>query len=77
MAVIGGLKSIYGGFIGAIVFTLIGEQLRSLERAQVIVVGGLLVFLVIFLPRGLVSFPQKLERIITKLRGKVPIEESP
>jgi branched-chain amino acid transport system permease protein len=73
MAVIGGLKSIYGGLIGSIVFTLIGEQLRSLERAQVIVVGGLLIFLVIFLPRGVVSFPEKMEGLITKLRSKMSI----
>jgi len=77
MAVIGGLKSIYGGLIGSIVFTLIGEQLRSLERAQVIVVGALLVFLVIFLPKGIVSFPQMLERMIIRLRGKMSLEESP
>ncbi len=70
MAVIGGLKSIYGGLIGAMIFTLIGEQLRSLERAQVIVVGALLVFLVIFLPKGLVSFPEKVEKIFLKLKGK-------
>jgi branched-chain amino acid transport system permease protein len=73
MAVIGGLKSIYGGLIGAMVFTLIGEQLRALERAQVIVVGGLLIFLVIFLPRGMVSFPEKLEKMRRRLRGKVSV----
>lgn len=76
MAVIGGLKSIYGGLIGSIVFTLIGEQLRSLERAQVIVVGAVLILLVIFLPKGMVSFPQKLEKMITRLRGKISSEES-
>ena len=70
MAVIGGLKSIYGGLIGAIVFTLIGEQLRSLERGQVIVVGGLLIFLVIFLPKGVVSFPEKLRKMRRSSRVK-------
>jgi len=73
MAVIGGLKSIYGGLVGAIVFTLIGEQLRALERAQVIVVGGLLIFLVIFLPKGIVSFPEKLEKMRRRLRGKASL----
>lgn len=68
MAVIGGLKSIYGGLIGAMAFTLIGEQLRSLERAQVIIVGGLLIFLVINLPKGIVSLPEKLAQIIRKKR---------
>jgi branched-chain amino acid transport system permease protein len=76
MAVIGGLKSIYGGLIGAIIFTLIGEQLRSLERGQVIVVGALLVFLVIFLPRGLVSFPEKMQGILVRLRGKISADRS-
>jgi len=73
MAVIGGLKSIYGGLIGAIVFTLIGEQLRSLDRAQVIVLGGLLVFLVIFLPKGLVGFPEKMDKLLSPLRRKTSI----
>lgn len=42
------------------VFTLVGEQLRSLERGQVIIIGALLVLLVIFLPKGVVSFPEKI-----------------
>lgn len=70
MAVIGGLKSVYGGLIGAMVFTLIGEQLRTLERGQVIVVGGLLILLVIFLPKGVVSVPEKLGRIVVRVRDK-------
>jgi branched-chain amino acid transport system permease protein len=71
MAVIGGLKNIYGGLIGAMVYTLIGEQLRSLERLQVIMVGGLLIFLVIFLPQGIVNIPEKLAQIGERVKSKV------
>jgi branched-chain amino acid transport system permease protein len=70
MAIIGGLKSIYGGLIGAMVFTLIGEQLRSLERLQVIIIGGLLIFLVIFLPNGVVSIPGKLRHAVKRIRSE-------
>jgi branched-chain amino acid transport system permease protein len=69
MAVIGGLKSIYGGLIGTMVFTLIGEQLRSLERTQVIVVGGMLIFVVIFLPRGIVSMLEKIRQFFSRKRN--------
>ena len=63
MAVIGGLRSTYGGLIGAMVFTLVGEQLRSIERGQVIIIGALLVLLVIFLPQGAVGVPERFGRL--------------
>ncbi len=63
MAVIGGLRSTYGGLIGAMVFTLIGEQLRSMERGQIIIIGALLVLLVIFLPQGAVGLPERIGRL--------------
>lgn len=70
MAVIGGLRSIYGGLIGASMFTLIGEQLRLLERAQVIVVGVMLIAIVIFLPHGISSLPNKLRNLAARLKSK-------
>jgi branched-chain amino acid transport system permease protein len=69
MAVMGGLKSIYGGLIGAMVFTLIGEQLRAFERAQIIIVGLMLIALVIFLPYGVVSLPDKVREMVSRARS--------
>ncbi len=69
MAVIGGLRSIYGGLIGASIYTLIGEQLRSLERAQIVIVGVMLIAIVIFIPPGMASLPNKLRGIRERLRG--------
>lgn len=68
MAVIGGLTSIYGGLIGAMVFTVIGEQLRSFERGQVIIVGTILIVMVIFLPRGAVSLPRTIAELVRRAR---------
>jgi len=65
MAVIGGLGSIYGGLIGASIFTLIGEQLRILERAQIIIIGVMLIAIVIFIPHGIASLPDKVKGLIT------------
>jgi branched-chain amino acid transport system permease protein len=70
MAVIGGLTSIYGGLIGAVLFTVIGEQLRSFERGQVIIVGTILILIVIFLPRGAVSLPRKIVESVGWARHK-------
>jgi branched-chain amino acid transport system permease protein len=68
MGVIGGMKSIYGGLIGAGVYTLIGEQMRSLERAQIIILGVILIAIVIFIPYGIASLPDKLRGIISRVR---------
>jgi branched-chain amino acid transport system permease protein len=68
MAVIGGLTSIYGGLIGAVVFTVIGEQLRSFERGQVIIVGAILIVMVIFFPRGAVSLPRTIADLMRRVR---------
>ena len=69
MAVIGGTGSIYGGLIGATIFTLIGEQLRLLERAQIIILGVMLIVIVRFIPRGIASLPDKLRGMISKVRS--------
>ncbi len=68
MAVIGGLRSIHGGVIGASIYTLIGEQLRILERAQIIIIGVMLIAIVIFIPHGIASLPEKLRGMTSKIK---------
>jgi branched-chain amino acid transport system permease protein len=69
MAVIGGTGSVYGGLIGATIFTLIGEQLRLLERAQIIILGLMLIIIVIYIPQGIASLPDKLRGLLGKIRS--------
>lgn len=54
MVVIGGLGSIYGSFLGAALLTLLPEFLRGANDYDIIIYGGLLMVMVMFMPGGLV-----------------------
>ena len=52
MVVIGGLGSMPGGILGAIVVTLLPEYLRVLAQYRLMVYGGLIIGFMMFLPGG-------------------------
>ena len=54
MVVIGGLGSIYGSFLGAALLTLLPEFLRGANDYDIIIYGGLLMLMVMYMPGGLV-----------------------
>lgn len=54
MVVIGGLGSIYGSFLGAALLTLLPEFLRGANDYDIIIYGGLLMIMVMYMPGGLV-----------------------
>ena len=67
IVVLGGLGSIPGTVIGAIVLTAFPEVLRSLSNYRMIVYGLLLIVIMIFRPHGLmggVSFRQAVRRAL-------------
>jgi branched-chain amino acid transport system permease protein len=53
--VVGGLGSISGSIIGAVVLTVLPEVLRAFKEYQEFAFGGLLLAVLILLPHGLVS----------------------
>jgi branched-chain amino acid transport system permease protein len=53
--VVGGLGSITGSIVGAVVLTILPELLRAFKEYQEFVFGGLLLVVLILLPHGLVS----------------------
>jgi branched-chain amino acid transport system permease protein len=69
MVVIGGLGSIYGSFLGAALLTLLPEFLRAAHDYDIIIYGGLLVLMVIFMPGGLVRLLPDLRRKLLKQKG--------
>ena len=67
MVVIGGLGSIYGSFLGAALLTLLPEFLRAAQDYDIIIYGGLLVLMVMFMPGGLVrGVPDLFRRLLKK-----------
>lgn len=73
IVVLGGLGSIPGTVIGAIVLTAVPEALRSLSNYRMVVYGLLLIVVMIFRPYGLmggVSFRQAVRRAFMWPRKK-------
>jgi branched-chain amino acid transport system permease protein len=58
--VLGGLGTISGPIVGAIVVTLLGEVLHYLAAFRLVVYGLVLVLVIIFMPQGIVGSLQKL-----------------
>ncbi|TAM77736.1 branched-chain amino acid ABC transporter permease [bacterium] len=81
MALIGGLGTLFGPVVGAIILTVGLELLRSLGDYQLMLYGALLVVVIIVLPRGLSSLPMLIASAATKqssIRGsswKHPIKQ--
>jgi branched-chain amino acid transport system permease protein len=55
MVVTGGMGTIIGPVIGALVFTLLPEYLRIAEGYRLIIFGGTLVLVMLFLPHGMIE----------------------
>jgi len=70
MVVIGGLGSIYGSFLGAALLTLLPEFLRGANDYDIIIYGGLLMIMVMYMPGGLVRGIPALYRKIIKPKGE-------
>ncbi|MDP2108018.1 MAG: branched-chain amino acid ABC transporter permease, partial [Rhodocyclaceae bacterium] len=54
MVVIGGMASIYGSVIGAVLLTALPQALAGFEGWETVVFGSILMFCMIFMPKGLV-----------------------
>lgn len=58
MVYFGGLNSVVGSIVGAVGFNLLSEALRPLEIYKWIIIPLLLILVMIFRPRGLISFKE-------------------
>jgi branched-chain amino acid transport system permease protein len=53
MVVAGGLYSVWGGVIGASIFTILPNVLQAFEDYSIIIYGAILLFILMFMPQGL------------------------
>ena len=65
LTIIGGTGNIFGSFIGGIFLTIIPEFLRALREAREVIYGALLLFIIIFMPKGLSGFILELKQLYT------------
>ena len=62
MAVMGGMRSLWGPLLGAIVFVVFQDYVSSVTINWQIFIGFLFVLVVLFFPRGLLGFLQQRRR---------------
>jgi branched-chain amino acid transport system permease protein len=76
-SILGGLNFyILGPVVGAFIMTLVPEFLRVGKEIEPILTGGMLILLVIFLPGGLLSIPERIESYAMTLPGLFKGKES-
>lgn len=69
MIVVGGLGRLSGAFLGAAFLALAPEFMRDLGEAQMVVYGLILVLVMLLLPGGLASLPERVVRLFTRPRA--------
>lgn len=70
--ILGGLSTLIGPVIGTVVLTIIWEGLKEtgMTFGRYIIIGVILILTIIFLPRGLVSLPEKLQELAGKRKQR-------
>ncbi len=71
MAILGGINSILGPTLGALILTLLPELLRGLQDYRLAVNGIILVLIVLFLPKGLWD-PVWIKAQLARVRRNAP-----
>ena len=69
----GGLGTLAGPIVGTVVITLLWDGLQSLgiSYARYIIIGVLLILIIIFMPKGLISLPDKIKELVEKRAKKI------
>jgi branched-chain amino acid transport system permease protein len=77
---LGGLMSLFGAVIGAVLLTALPELLRELQSVQEIIYGLVLVAVVIFMPKGLAGGLKMIgilpREILTRNWRKIPVSSA-
>ena len=69
-AMVGGMGSIWGPMLGASILTLIPTFLHSAGFFKMIFFALFLLVIVLFLPEGLISIPERTRRILQQMKNK-------
>jgi branched-chain amino acid transport system permease protein len=71
MLIVGGKGTLLGPLVGALIFTILPEILRSIDDYQWVAYGAILMLCVVFLPKGIVGWIQGFkDRQSTETTGK-------
>ncbi|NOX14551.1 MAG: branched-chain amino acid ABC transporter permease [Epsilonproteobacteria bacterium] len=62
MVVLGGLGRVYGAIIGAVILTILPQLLTSFEDYQTLIYGAIIIFVMMFMPKGIASLFDDIKR---------------
>lgn len=68
--IVGGLNTVVGPILGATILTVVDELLRPTGYYRVIFFGIILILTVLFLPGGLETIPDKIRRLVARVRER-------
>jgi branched-chain amino acid transport system permease protein len=68
MVVVGGAGTIWGALLGTAVFTSLPEYLRGLEDYEVLAYGGILMFILLFMPQGIL---ERMQNLLNQMKQRV------
>jgi branched-chain amino acid transport system permease protein len=71
MIVLGGMGSLPGAVVGGAAMTLLPEWLRFLELYRKLLYGLVIIIVMVFLPRGLVSIAPRFSRLVRSTRQSI------
>lgn len=74
VVLVGGTGTLWGPVLGATIFVLVSEQLRALQEYRFVIFGLVLLFVVLFMPRGV--FPE-LRNLIERFRERRSRRQAP
>ncbi len=75
MTLVGGIGTVFGPILGAFLLIVSVEMLRDFGEYRMIVYGGIIIVTVLYFPRGLVSFFDRLRLPHARLRPAVSRKE--
>lgn len=73
MTILGGAGTLWGPFVGAIIYTLASNVLSSATQYWQILIGGLFVVCVLFFPKGILGFLSRPQRVVEDIDTSHPV----
>ena len=74
MVIVGGMGTLIGPVLGAILLTLLPELLRGIGDLRLVVYGVALTLVVLFMPGGLVQAAQLIRAKLARRRAMTPVQ---
>ena len=62
MVVLGGLGRVYGALFGAVILTALPQFLTAFEEYETLIFGMIIIFVMVFMPKGIVSLFDKFNK---------------